>query len=229
MPSTSRRTFLKHLALVAAAPFAAKALARQESASLPTSTLTPPIAVCGGYQNVPFRAEGLLIKVPSNRVAIAPTSSTMPKHAYIGDWDGTFKEERGCSNPAYVLADLYERTGEEPDWVVADKSVPASIAGGPMIMTGMMQLLKPRLNWQMFYDWGVWADKMVSDLTPEAITTLRNTGRSCCEVNRPCCNREQMISLRKDLRMDFLCWQGTDSRYRTSYPVTAATSRDSTY
>ena len=35
---------------------------------------------------------------------------------YHGEWDGTFKNERGCSNPAFIYADLVEQTGGEVNW-----------------------------------------------------------------------------------------------------------------
>lgn len=131
-PSTSRRVFLKRLALVAAAPFAAKALARQEIAPLPAPEPLPRNPAWIAHDL--FEAQGLAIKVPSNRHLYWDYVSTGGARpfmvTYHGEWNGTFKEERGCTNPAYILADLMEQSGQSPDW--------GSI-----------------------YQWGVWCDETV--------------------------------------------------------------------
>lgn len=239
IPTTvSRRRFL---ATLLAAPAAALALTKVAAAKAPPTTVLQGPVDTHVSPVMPQRSwlvKGLAIKVPSNRYSVSLLASRdgpviSRQHDYIGDWNGTFKLEAGCSNPAYILADLYERTGAEPDWVVADKSVAASFASGPMVMSGMWQLLGPRLNWQLLYDYGVWCDELVTgyqvtdgnrttgitmtDVCPptvwwEPVTAPRLT------VNTFVSTPEEMTTLRETLRMHCLSWQSTDPRYRTSYP-----------
>lgn len=205
--NTTRRTFLTRLVAAAGlTTLATRAAAPKQpyivamDPALPGSDLTAKHA---------YRVEGVAIKVPSNRVAMARATQgvgvTSSWHEYEGNWDGSFKLERGCANPAFILADLYERTKPvlpEPDWVLQDS-------------VGF-------LDWTMLYNWGRWCDdeecdwKRHTDGSNHAygdpIWTPRFT------VNTLCQTPEDMDRLREDLRMRCLQWQSTDPRYRTSYP-----------
>lgn len=216
---TSRRAFLKRLALVAAAPFAVKALARQEIAPLPAPEPLPRNPAWIAHDL--FEAQGLAIKVPSNRHLYWDYVSTGGARpfmvTYHGDWDGTFKPERGCTNPAYILADLYERTGEEPDWVVSSQAELIRTFGSTE---------KPHLNRQLIYDWGQWCDEPVWHCHLDG---HRYGGASRFVINTTVSTPEEMTTLRDSLRMHCLRWQSTDPRYRTSYPVITATFHDTTH
>jgi hypothetical protein len=154
---------------------------------------------------------GPAIKVPSNRV-MWPHDDVFRREwvmvsRYIGDWDGTFKLARGCTNPAYILADLYDRAREgrlpEPDWVLQDS-------------VGF-------LDWQMLYDFGRWCDETVVGTgvvitNGSAVHTRLNAFTPRLTVHAALVNEEQIDGLRETLRMHCLSWQSTDPRYRTSWP-----------
>ncbi len=160
--------------------------------------------------------EGLAIKVPSNRwrTAIHTTPTRVFSHYayhYDSDWDGTFKLECGCANPAYVLADLCNRARpeiSEPDWVLQDS-------------VGL-------LDWRMLYRWGCHCDELVATSGWEMVSareTRRWVGNPKisrptvrCVVNAVCPTLEDERQLRETLRMHCLQWQSTDPRYRTSWP-----------
>ncbi len=218
-----RRTFLHSLLGLAAVPVAFKALGSDKLAIKDDAPIN--------LKPASFALDGVAIKVPSNRMRHwashlngAPERGVPDHHYYAGDWDGkTFKLERGCSNPAYILADLYSRTGETPNWVVARKLRPSLF--GPMVLDGMNQLLKPELDWQMLADWGRHCDELTLDtaaytayMTSYALGASRRVGPRFT-VNTICSTREEMVALREILRMHCLRWQSTDPRYRTSYPV----------
>ena len=206
----NRRAFLTRLAAAAGLT----ALAARASAKPPyTIAMDPALPgsdVTDHYAERVFRVEGVGVKVPSNRVRVWSQSNPDGTVVYNGDWDGTFRLERGCSNPAYILADLIERDlkqtlGGCTDWVVSD--------------------CHGSLNWPMLYDWGKWADEMVAAGLeyrggPEplyAITAMYLAPRFT--VNTVCQTREDMVTLRETLRMHCLAWQAQDPRYRTSWPV----------
>lgn len=223
---TTRRQFLCSSILgLAAAPLVAKAL------SAPT-TSTGWVGDSGGVGVAgPAYVLGLAIKVPSNRFVVEryrnlrPGQITLGRLPFVRDpdevryegvWDGTFKLERGCSNPAYILADLYERTGAEPDWALAVR--PSISPFAPMVMGGMYKLLKPRLDWEMLYAWGVWADELTEQWV-QCEGDFRPLGWATrFTVNTLCATHEDMVQLRETLRMHCLSWQATDERYRTSWP-----------
>lgn len=196
---STRRTFL---ATLLAAPVAALALTRTK-AETPCYILGIDPAAPGEtdhYAEHWARVQGLSIKVPFNRII----SLNHFAPVYVGDWDGTFKLEAGCSNPAYILADLMERTAPDsrphlPDWVVDDE--------------------KGVLNWPMLYNWGCWCDELVgaSSQIPEGDVLVSSYGTRFT-TNTVCQTREDMERLRDDLRMRCLHWQSTDPRYRTSWP-----------
>ncbi len=229
--SLSRRSFLGRLAAAAGlAPLVGAALTQSKQLSY-IMGIDPGSSDGDHYAEHMARVQGAAIKVPSNRwrTAIHTTPTRAFSHHayhYEGDWDGAFKLEHGCTNPAYVLADLYERTGAEPDWAVADKGVPASMVGGPMVMDGVRQLLKPRLDWQMLYDWGRWCD----ELCPDGAMIYANEHhhrygaigegdlRPRFMVDVHTRTPEEMSGALNDLRMRCLSWQSTDPRYRTSWP-----------
>ncbi len=114
---TTRRSFLRNaLAAVCAAPL----LVRAAFAAKPDSIYGPTKVIGDWGRPV---CEPAAIKVPSNRVLVVDHDRVLrdgmgdwayvPR--YVGDWDGTFKLEP-CTNPAYILADLLERDGHEPNW-----------------------------------------------------------------------------------------------------------------
>lgn len=220
----SRRAFLGHLAGLAAAPFAAAGLARAATPA-PASVVRKPVEwIIPSDEEVLGRA----IKAPSNRIAYwamhtngRPKDGVPDHYQYWGDWDGTFKLERDCTNPAYILADLYERTGEEPDWAVARHYSPGDYP------SATWQLLKPSLDWEMLYHWGMWCDEIVTDgwevICPGSIPSgphCRTGGDPCPRlvVYGLCANNKERERLWEMLRMHCLRWQSTDLRYRTSWP-----------
>ncbi len=222
----TRRSFLTRALLGAAAIPLASKLAAEPATQTTTGSLGDAM---GGLGNAgQLYVQGLAIKVPSNRTVAPWYREGVPEGtltaSYVGSWDGTFKLERGCSNPSYILADLYDRTGEEPDWVVAIK--PSISPFAPMVMDGMHQLLKPRLDWALLYHWGQWCDQLATETQHVEMWNERVVGHRVMRrtlgprftVNTVCATREDMVTLRESLRMHCLDWQSTDPRYRTSWP-----------
>lgn len=219
---TSRRTFLtRMLAAAGLAPLAAAAY----SLSKPAQTQFIPCAQTEAYLKRVYAAKGAAIKVPSNRLACWNRGLDQPPiHDYVGDWNGTFRLEHGCTNPAYVLAHLYERTGAEPDWVVNDVGR-VTTRQGEVVSYSARPKSTWGLDWTMLYHWGQACDE------PSAVwkEVTQPDGRSTRHVmsvsQRPrftvsafCSTPEEMIALRETLRMHCLSWQSTDPRYRTSWP-----------
>jgi hypothetical protein len=180
--------------------------------------------------------KGLAVKVPSNRYYVEDCDAIArdgyhpginASYRYFGDWDGTFKLERGCSNPAYILADLLEREGE---------TSPSHSIGGDWVTNDRTRPWLP--NWQMLYDWGVHCDqpqkgsRICDPASPDiqwispaaALMGYGNTSGPRMTVNTIVSTPEEMSRLRETLRMHCLRWQSTDPRYRTSYPVISYTS-----
>ncbi len=235
-PST-RRSFLRNAVVgVAAAPLLVKAAMDQK---IEPKKLYPYRGEEGDVINLysldgPPGQWGEAIKVPSNRMPCCgiclPSGARYMAHTYMGDWDGTFKLESGCTNPAWVLADLYERTGTELDWVVARKMSVSLYE--PWVMSGISQLLKPQLDWQMLYDWGRFCDELVGpasqlvreregnliEILPQPVVWRELPWSVRFTVDVPCRIQEERDQLRNDLRMYCLSWQSQDSRYRTSWP-----------
>lgn len=222
-PTPSRRSFLRSLALLVTAPFAARALIKSSDYTL---AIDPSLGPERPDQHA-YAMRGVGIKVPSNRWHAEPLyddgERLVYRPIYVGDWDGTFHVERGCSNPAYILADLYERTGAAPDWVVWQKG---QLPGG----AGPFEA-RSRLHWRMLYDWGRDCDQLVTDET-EDIQAVHVSHRCLSRsvsinlrdpeprftVNAVVQTPEEMAFLRETLRMRCLQWQSRDPRYRTSYP-----------
>lgn len=165
----------------------------------------------------------MAVKVPSNRTHLAGFNADGTEWrdiVYLGPWDGTFRLEYSCTNPAYVLADLYGRTGAQVDWVVAPKTwhrMPTK--EGPFGYG-------PPLNWQMIYDYGRWCDEVVeADGVGEmirgekgSITWPTTAGSPRFTVSLRSTSPTALETSRQVLRMHCLHWQSTDPRYRTSYP-----------
>ena len=152
-------------------------------------------------------ADGKVCKQPSG------------SYIYHGDWDGvSFKEEVGCTNPAFILADLMERTGARPDWVT----------GFPALDYAGRETDPSLLHWRMLYDWGSACDELImatparlygeSDLAFGTRVHEQARLRPRFTVNTICSTHEDMVTLRETLRMHCLSWQSTDPRYRTSWP-----------
>ncbi len=198
--TTSRRSFLHSLALLAAAPLAARALVKAPSDIAPS----PGVVELASQA---YLLHGVGIKVPSNRLPTIvridlyhPHRVGQEGHCYVGDWDGTFRTERGCSNPAWVWYHLLEK-----EW-----------PGGP-------------LSLQMLYDYGVWCDQLVLEPVTPRDRSVRwhspdghgepYTLRPRSEVNVICRTPEETDRLRDDLRMGFLSWRAGDPRWRRSWPV----------
>jgi hypothetical protein len=215
----TRRQFLaRSLAALAAAPLIAKAAF---AAKQPPNTALPGTAA-DSQSPLPIRVEGLAIKVPSNREHIAwinPDGTEGRDISYVGPWDGTFKLEQRCTNPAYILADLYEQSGTKPDWALAARFVE------PVTGKDYSSLFAPALNWRMLYDWGRHCDETVVHLGdfyyPEGALYPVSRSGPRFTVNTVCHTSEEMDLLREDLRMHCLNWQSTDPRYRTSWPGVA--------
>lgn len=217
----SRRAFL---VTMLAAPAALVALSKATAKPpTPVKWVIPPLSeILGpGYDRPLFGA----IKVSSNRWCYdyATADEDSVGHYYHGDWDGTFKLESGCTNPAYILADLTERLGGGHDWVTH---------GGRLDYAGR-ETDRNMLNWQMIYDYGVWCDELITgyQVTDGNLTSAIARTGACpptvwwkhvsaprMTVKRVCQTHEQMVALHETLRMHCLQWQSTDSRYRTSWP-----------
>ena len=219
-----RRQFLTAVLGLASAPLALRAA----GSNLPTTVLPQPIP-CGTPLPPPlppsqraYQIEGLAIKVPSNRFLAHDIEATRrdgfwPHHysyCYAGNWDGTFKLERGCTNPAFILADLIEKTGQlgKGDWVThyrvwRDDGTDYSV-----------------LNWQMLLDWGMWCDEPKATWSESGYCNKsespQSDGRWVAQLDacRFISTRTQADELRETLRMHCLRWQSTDPRYRTSWP-----------
>ena len=212
--NTTRRQFISTLI---AAPAALVALSKATpKASEPELTVkTYPL-----NSRVRYAMQGWGVKVPSNRVLVEDMEDICRNgyhpginthHRYLGNWDGTFKVERGCTNPAHILANLIEQTDRlgGGDWVTNRRTHPW------------------QLDWQMLYDFGRWCDELdtetVSIETWEWHVIQRKVKRDAmCPrmmVKIICQTPEHLELLREHLRMHCLRWQSTDPRYRTSYPV----------
>lgn len=229
-PPTTRRTFLTKLGALAVAPFATYSLHKAATKQPITCTPTDDASLKAAHDSFADRVfqpnVGIDIKVPSNRFILWTPQyggGADGHHVYLGDWDGTFKLERGCTNPAYILADLSERCGINHDWVTHVKEV-AIDAGGVRWGTSP-------LNWQMLADWGKWCDELVTSTgwiqdRPDHFTRFVGSPKVSqpsprCTVSAVCSTREEMEQLRQSLRMHCLSWQSTDPRYRTSWPGVA--------
>ena len=220
--STTRRSFLiTSLTALAAAPLLAKAALSPKPTEVSDFVDSP----APGQWGVLVR--GVAIKVPSNRYHhdYATYDEDPIGHYYHGSWDGTYKIEEGCTNPAWILADLYERTNTEPDWAVA-----AQPSFSPFGRLGVEQLLRPQLNWQMLYDWGVWCDEVVAygiDPIPHSCGPCRLQPHRTWSIEEPigprlsfctvCDTRDEMVRARETIRKHCLNWQSIDPRYRTSW------------
>lgn len=123
MTTTNRRSFLRNaLAAVCAAPLLVRAaFTARPAAPLVRDDAIDPALTKRVWESSPFARElsGAAIKVPSNRHPCYDYVSTGGAQPFMihyeGNWDGTFKLEP-CDNAAYVLADLLERSGQEPNW-----------------------------------------------------------------------------------------------------------------
>jgi hypothetical protein len=200
----TRRQFLTRLLAAAGIPLIARALPQSQ----PQSLLMLPD---GG----PRPYKGPAIKVPSNRYWVEDREDicrngyhpgTNAFYRYFGDWDGTFKLERGCSNPAYILADLITRGAPAEDQHAL-------------------------VDWKAIYDYGRYCDELVPDWmvmydeedlrTEASVAQKQDTG--CLQprftVNTVCRTAGEADGLRDNLRMRFICWKATDPRYRRSFPV----------
>lgn len=208
----NRRSFLaRSLTALAAAPLLVKAALSQKP-TLKSTEWTVDLHGQPPLHLFSMEVQGAAIKVPSNRhrcLRIRQADGSSPDRIrYLGEWDGTFKLERGCTNPAWILADLYERSGIEPDWVIKRHW------DSWLYRSGAQRLLRPVLNWQMLYHWGVWCDEPVW----HTIRGERSDGAARFAVNVVCHTQKDIDSLRETLRMHCLNWQSTDPRYRTSWP-----------
>lgn len=236
MMNTTRRTFLTRLA-AAAGVTALAARAGYDlpkpTASLATTCLPPGAILCGPSLPPPSRAyevQGVAVKVPSNRwlnAWLEPDGREGREYVYLGPWDGTYKVEEGCTNPAYILAGLMERSDILYDWVTHLDDGPHDAQGYVILGT------KRSLNWQMLVDWGMHCDQQLSgvcicDPNSPGVKWISPAASLMgykpyaqgprMSVNTVCHTREEMDRLREDLRMHCLSWQSTDPRYRTSYP-----------
>ncbi len=208
----TRRQFITSLLGLATLPFAARALGK---AAPPTIT-----NASDAYLN--WRASGMAgIKVPSNRYTVthkvldyAGRETITVRHAYYGDWDGTFKVEQGCSNPAYILASLLQP--ECDDYNRARVAV-SSIATNAKT-----------LDWNAIYHWGQFCDEMVLDIETCDLNLSKDGWYSTAssatwaprfEVNTIVKTAAEGAKLREELRMHFLSWREEDPRYRRSIPV----------
>lgn len=215
----SRRDFLGHLLLATAfAPLVARAFTDKSRYIMGIDPGRDDLFDQHAEQTI--RIQGRAIKVPSNRWFTylerdADGVFNYRHPVYHGNWDGTFRLEQGCTNPAYILADLYERTGDEPDWIMAFGRRGELITQTP-VKGDPSRPFKPRLNWQMLYDWGKWCDEPVDSFVPTA--TITRSIRMIASTEQ-CRTNEDLVQLREALRMHCLSWQATDPRYRRSYPV----------
>ena len=203
----TRRQFLTNLLAAAGIPLVARALPKTQ----------PPLMLPDGG---PRPYKGPAIKVPSNRQLVqiytwpARPQNDPPSQMrviYSGDWDGTFKLEEGCTNPAYILADLMEQRRAELALTSPEDADDSWY----------------RPYWPMLYDWGCHCDT----LSPHRRTVIYQDGsrsvldsltcphpRARCEVNLVSYGEQDAVRLRETLRMCCLQWQSTDPRYRTSWP-----------
>lgn len=210
----SRRSFLHSLGLLAFAPVAlSRALtSRPPIKVIHHDVVTPDMEKLMGEPLLSpeasrvFVEKGRTIKVPSNRYTLTrkvmhPTGEVATvEHFYYGDWDGTFKLEEGCTNPAYVLADLetHHRL----------TTLNGGYFGAP-------------LDWRALYDYGCHCDELIVD--PESFAgggpaygaTMWKPRRV---IDPVCVSPAETDDLREVLRMRFMVWKATDPRYRRSFP-----------
>jgi hypothetical protein len=193
----TRRQFLTRLLAAASIPLVARALPQ------------PPIMLPDGG---PQPYKGPAIKVPSNRYYVEDVMDIYrngyrpginPCYRYVGEWDGTFKLEVGCTNPAWVWLYLCERAYPgRPRRVAAEISQRISCG---------------EVNYRMLYDWGKWADEPLDD--PSVLRGKITRSIRMIASTENCHTHADLVALRETLRMYCLQWQSTDPRYRTSYPV----------
>jgi hypothetical protein len=206
----TRKHFLTTLAGLIAVPFvASRALGAAKAPKAPNTLLTStPLRIT----ILPVREYdengNRLIKVPSNRYLVEDRESICRDgyhpghnvyHAYHGDWDGTFKLEQGCTNPAWVLNDLVRgNDGRIPEGVQPSEFNPFAL-----------------------YDWGVACDQP-GDRHSTVITFDGTVAKTpympSLSVDSSLYTVGRETELRDRLRMFFLAWKSTDPRYRTSWP-----------
>lgn len=126
IPMLRRRFIRSSLLGLATAPLVAKALTTPKASTITPAQFAALDAKVGEWMRP-------VIMVPANRMRIAKTSSTMPDHAYIGPWRGTFKPDPECTNPAYILAHLLVLEGQHIEV----------------------------LDWRRLYAFGQWCDELV--------------------------------------------------------------------
>lgn len=193
----TRSRFLATLAGLVAAPFVASralAAAKVALAPLDLTVITIPLDSKIRYVKRP-------ILVPSNRYLVEDVEFTRENgfhpgrsisHHYYGHWDGTLKLEAGCTNPAYVLADLSSRDECGTQWGDAAHSA--------------------------LYDWGFWCDQPVVNWP----SMLNRTKPDPAYVWHPRHTIHTLYiaegDLRHSLETHFKVWKATDERYRKSWP-----------
>ena len=207
----TRRQFLTNLLAAAGIPLVARA-----SYSLPKPTKKQAIPCIMLPDGGPQPYKGPAIKVPSNRYWIEDRGDicrngyhpgTNAFYRYFGDWDGTFKLEEGCTNPAYILADLTERLGIDHDFAIHR-------GRGPLV--NECGWIRSPLNWQMLYDWGRHCDEPLDD--PDVLDGKITRSIRMIASTENCHTHADLVALRQTLRMYCLQWQATDPRYGTSWP-----------
>ncbi len=226
MTTTSRRQFLQTLGLVAIAPLvAARALMARPPLTITTTHLaTPEMAdllnqpLLSPEANRAYIIHGRTIKVPSNRVRVFTRYSlnsgpdlsdrTDVHYVYRGEWDGTLKDEAGCSNPAWVYHDLLTKANQNNPWGVYLFCL------------------------QTLYDFGVWCDELVYPSENVSHRWQDGVTYDCRHlvprftVNTMLQTDADIVNLREDLRMRFIAWKAQDERYRTSWPMWPIYDRD---
>ncbi len=203
---TTRRTFLTRLLGLATLPFAARALGKAAPVTADVGC-TPEMAKLASNA---YLVQGIGIKVPSNRFYCYDSHPTPRNwHEYVGEWDGTFKVEQGCTNPAFILAHLIEQSGTGTDaWHRGN------------------QLVAWSMDWKAIYDYGRHCDELVIDIETEHLNPRWMGGAEQThywaprfEVNTVVKTAAEGAKLREELRMHFLSWRAEDPRYRRSIPI----------
>lgn len=205
----TRASFLKRLALLAAAPFVAARLAARPSASqggVPFMPRNHDPEIGAALHKQAFRVQGVGVEVPSNRclsgsIAQVTGQADGAVVTYHGDWDGRWVSVRGVDNPSFLLRHLRTKRGIETDWVFEAKERDLD---------------------QAFVDYGIWCDTVGlhdggDDPGPYGTFHSDGCGRRFT-VNAVVQTPAEEEELYQTLRMHFLSWKSQDERYRTSWP-----------
>ncbi len=207
----TRRQFLTSLLGFATLPFVARALGK------PSQPVAKPVdwakllkdAAPNQQTNRAYEVQGIGVKVPSNRFR----SPHFDWYDYVGKWDGTFKVEQGCANPAWIWLSLLE----------------SAYPGRPTrVAAEVAQRETCEMDYQVLYRFGQWCDEIVIDWETQRDHIVewdssRGQGEPITwqpryQVNTLIQTEAERAALKDGLRMRFLSWRASDPRYQRSFP-----------